>query len=104
MANTANITALPGQTLLDLALQHYGDASAIVRLCMDNGYNVGDKVAAGAALKVDTDKVVNKQVVAYYAQQGVVPATAQGGKTAIGVYVDDSYHIAGYIEEKIFTL
>ncbi len=104
MANIVNITVLPGQTLLDLALQHYGDASAVVRLCVDNGYNVGDSVAVGAVLKVDPAKIVNKQVVAYYAQQGVAPATVQGGKSAIGVYVDDSYHIAGYIEEKVFTL
>lgn len=45
-----------GQTLMDLAIQYYGNASAIFDLANDNGLAVTDELHPGTALVVRDEK------------------------------------------------
>lgn len=63
-----------GQCLLDIAIQHCGDATALLSLAILNNLSVTDEVAAGTALELPA--IINQGLVDYYKQNGYVPATA----------------------------
>ena len=62
-----------GQTLIDIAIQHLGSADAAYDLATLNGMSITDKLSPGQTLELPA--VVDKDVVAYYANRGIVPAT-----------------------------
>jgi len=79
-SNWQNIIVQEGQSLYDIALQHYGNAEAIIDLVRDNNLNgVTDILQAGQVLKINTasDKY-NKAIVSYYNAHNIVPATQSG--------------------------
>lgn len=55
-----------GQNLVDFAMQYYGTAEAILKLCTDNNLNIGDEIPAGTELLIDNDYVENTENVDYY--------------------------------------
>lgn len=69
------ITVLDGQTMLDIALEYYGNASAAVALAADNGLAVGAPLSAGQVLYIDPQRMVDKQVIGYYAARKINPST-----------------------------
>lgn len=69
------VTVLDGQTMLDIALEYYGDASAVVTLAADNGLVVGAPLTAGQVLDIDPEKVTDKQVTGYYETRNINPST-----------------------------
>jgi hypothetical protein len=78
--NWQNIVVQEGQSLYDIALQHYGNAEAVIDLVRDNGLQgVTQQLQAGRVLQVNTasDKY-NKAIVNYYKANNVLPATQQG--------------------------
>lgn len=80
VSNWQNIVVQEGQSLYDIALQHYGNAEAIIDLVRDNGLQgVTQPLQAGQVIKINTasDKY-NKTVVNYYKANNVVPATQRG--------------------------
>lgn len=64
--------ALSGQSLLDLAIQSSGSASAAFALAVANGISLTGE-PAGELTAVD---VANKAVADYYAARNLMPATA----------------------------
>lgn len=46
------ITVQSGQTLMDIAVQHYGSANALIELASDNGLLLSDEVQPGQTLKI----------------------------------------------------
>jgi hypothetical protein len=51
-----------GQNIFDIALQYYGDASAVVRVAQENNISVTQTLTAGQLLKIGepTNKVISQ--------------------------------------------
>lgn len=70
------VTVLSNQTLTDVAIQVYGSVEGVFELARENGLQVTDRIEPGRVLEYQASKVINKQIVQYYAVQGISPATA----------------------------
>lgn len=73
------ISVIDGQSLADISLQHYGSVDGIKQLFLDNPDKVSfeSKPVPGTELIIDTDLIIDKKVVEFFKQQGVLPpATA----------------------------
>lgn len=62
------------QTIIDLAIQSTGSAEAAFELALMNGYSITDDVETGHVLSVPD--VVDVDVLNYFTQKGIQPATA----------------------------
>jgi hypothetical protein len=91
-----NIIVLNNQSLLDLAIQHFGDATAAFDIALANDLSITDEIVAGAKyflpaqtanaptvgakyfspLQSGTYGTANRQIAAYYQNRGLKPATA----------------------------
>ncbi len=69
------ITALHNQSLIDLAVQEYGTADAVVPLALANGLSLTDTLTAGQAL-VGIELEGDAAIVRYYSANNIKPATA----------------------------
>jgi len=74
----ANVTVKPGQTLVDVAVQHLGAESGVAALAQANGLDMTAEVVAGQVLTLP--EVENKRVVKVYKERGYVPATNISGE------------------------
>lgn len=70
-----NYTVLPGQNLIDIAMQKYGSAESIFSLCLDNAINIDIGIIPGQILIIDSDKIANKKLVEHYAQKNITLAS-----------------------------
>ncbi|GAA4825642.1 LamG-like jellyroll fold domain-containing protein [Algivirga pacifica] len=62
------ITITEGQNLIDLAITYYGTAEAVSQLIADNpSVSINQVMRAGDSLIIDTDNVVNDNIVSYLA-------------------------------------
>ena len=79
-SNWQIIVVQEGQSLFDIALQHYGNAEAVIDLVSDNGLQgITQQLQAGQLLMVITaSERYNKAIVNYYRANGCLPATQQG--------------------------
>lgn len=68
-------TAQIGQTLYDIALQLYGDHSAILWLCQDNAIELDADVMPGMDLKIRND-YKNKSIANYYKDNNITVCTS----------------------------
>ncbi len=74
-ANIYTVTVEPGQTIEDIALQEYGHIDAIYSVCKDNNLNIGIDVKPGTKLLINTENIINKEVVIFYKKEKIKPAT-----------------------------
>jgi hypothetical protein len=78
MGRTIDIAVLQGQTLEDLALQHYGAVEGVDYLLQVNravltgGLNT--ELTTGMILKIDTSLVLNRKLKKALAINNVIPA------------------------------
>ena len=70
-----NIQVHDRQTLLDVAIQHLGDATGALELAVLNNLSLTAELQAGQVLQVDTNQIVNAKVVNYLKQKDVIPIT-----------------------------
>lgn len=70
------VAVLQNQTLSDIALQVYGSVEGVFVLATDNNLSVTTELKAGQMLEYQADKVINKQIVQYYSDNNIHPATA----------------------------
>jgi hypothetical protein len=77
------IKVIYGQTLMDVAIQYYGDPSALVDLANDNGLGIDADVFAGQSLLIqDTYPLsANSYYADYLAQNSIRVVSGQGGDT-----------------------
>ena len=68
------VTVQSGQSLWDIAVQHCGSAEAALEIAALNGLLPTSQPKTGEQLIVPN--VENKKVARYYAEHGIVPATA----------------------------
>lgn len=64
-----------GQTLIDIAIQQYGDASAVAVLAYENGLDITSDVAAGTMLNYAQANIVNQAVSDYMTNHKIAPKT-----------------------------
>ena len=70
------VTVLHNQSLLDLALQHTGTIKSIFEFAEANALNISDDVVAGKTLVLPAEAFTNKDILAYYTDKNLQPATA----------------------------
>jgi len=85
MKNTAIIE--PGQSLLDIAVQHCGSVEAVLTIALANGLSVTEAVAVGAV--VSTIEAANRAVANLFAVNGIKPATAITQTEALNTIADE---------------
>ena len=66
-----HITRNNDQTLADVAVQHAGDISALIDVCLANNISLTDNVLS----IINVNNVVNKQVVEQLNKKENIPAT-----------------------------
>lgn len=71
-----NVTALPNQTLLDIAIQEYGDLAGVFFLARDNDISPTEKLTPGMTVSVP-DVVINREMQEYCKANNVSPATSE---------------------------
>ena len=75
MSELITVRALNNQTLIDLALIHYGATGGVEWLIEDNPtISVTDRIAPGQVINIRLD-VIDKSVKTYYQEKGVQPST-----------------------------
>jgi hypothetical protein len=67
--------AYEGQSLYDIAILTYGDASKAISIAAHNGISVTTKLVAGQKIALQ-DAEKNIQVLQVYSNTGVIPATS----------------------------
>lgn len=73
-----------GQTLMDVALQLYGDITGVIALLEDNTWlsKITDSIRGGDLLVYDTDKVVDNDIAKYITQRQLVVNTSAYSEAA----------------------
>jgi hypothetical protein len=68
-----------GQTLMDVAIEVYGDITGILRLLEDNPalVTIDNELLPGQLLRYDSSYSVNQQVVDFYAAKGLKVNTGE---------------------------
>lgn len=71
------ITVRDRQNLIDLAVQYYGSAAAVIDLCLDNDLELDNELAAGDKILVRDEypDTAQDDVADYIRSQGIIVAT-----------------------------
>lgn len=77
-----SVTALQHQTLADIAVQEYGDLSAVFILAEANGVSPTATLRAGQTVLLP-DVTVNREMQLHCRNSGVSPATAEGTESEV---------------------
>lgn len=83
------VTVRYRQCLVDIALQVCGSTEAVFALAEQNGLSITDDLEVGQELTYELTDVVSRQVVAQYAEEGVVPTAAADDKLLRSLLVVD---------------
>ena len=82
------------QSILDIAIQHLGDAQKAFDLAMLNDRSITDDIEPGDRLTIDETQR-NRRMVQYYSVNALMPATAldgelqkPGGINFMGISID----------------
>lgn len=68
----SNVIAAPGQSLLDLAIEHLGSAEAVFSLAALNGLSITHRLAGGTSIALPPP--TDKQVIRDFARRSQKPA------------------------------
>ena len=79
---------LQGQTLIDIAIRYCGSADAVYDIAVLNGLSVTDDPTG---LDMSLPMVVNAEIVTYYANKGLCPATALVAQAELVLSVVDTF-------------
>jgi len=74
MANT--VTVLHNQSLMDIAIQQFGNVEAVVALAVLNDISITADLVAGQILSLEGIAVLDADIVNYYEIKAIKPATA----------------------------
>lgn len=69
------VKVLDNQSLFDIALMHCGKAELAYDIAIANGISVTDSVSVGSEITIPDGLKVNNDIVQFYKQNGVKPAT-----------------------------
>lgn len=70
---TKEIVVYEGQNLVDIAIQEYGSLEGVWQLLMDNPFmrSIDYILQAGDKLKIDTTKIIRKDITDYLAKRKI---------------------------------
>lgn len=77
-----NVTVLPDQTLLDIAIQEYGDLAGVFVLARENDISPTEKLTPGMTVRVP-DVVINREMREYCKANNVSPATSESSDSGV---------------------
>lgn len=80
------ITIIDKQNLLDIALQTSGTIESVFEIALQNQVSITDEVTPGVGLIIPDGLLQNKDVLNYYIQQTILPATGSNNEN-LGVEV-----------------
>lgn len=89
------ITIEHNQSLLDIAIQEYGDVQMAVELAVLNNMPLSGELAVGRDIVTTGLRVVSSSIVENFKRNGVIPAT---GVTIEIINNRPSYVTSGYVE------
>lgn len=69
-------TVLHNQSLLDFAIQRTGTLESLFQLAIENGISITDELETGRFLLIPDNVKKDVDVLAYYNEKGIQPATA----------------------------
>lgn len=81
------------QSILDIAIQHLGDAQRAFDIALANGHGIADDIEPGDRLTLD-EAQRNRRMVQYYTVNALMPATSldvvtlEGGINFMGIQID----------------
>jgi hypothetical protein len=82
-------TILKRQNLLDIALQEYGNVTAVFDLAFSNGFSITDIVETGSILNIPESKYKDIEILNFYKRRDIKPATLNpdinSGNEATGI-------------------
>lgn len=90
------VTVKNGQTMSDIAIQEYGDLSAVFLIAEENDISPSDNLTAGTVLRLP-DVVVNKEMQDYCRNNGVSPATEVTADSDIWLKIFTEQFTKGYM-------
>ena len=70
------IKALHNQTLLDLAIQQYGSAEAVVSMAISNNISITEDIEVGNKISTEQENISNQPIAQYFQSNRLYPATA----------------------------
>ncbi len=70
----ATFKAMPNQNWLDLAIETTGSVEGVFLACLENGTQIDGAAALQTEFKTPLP-IVNREVLDFYIERGVVPAT-----------------------------
>lgn len=70
------VKILPHQSLFDLAIQEYGTIEAAIDIALFNDLSVTEILEAGTEIKLPPNAPTNQDILNYYHQHNLQPATA----------------------------
>ena len=71
----ANLKVYERQSMLDVAVQHSGGIESVFDLAFSNGLSITDDINPYDSL-LGCESIVDSDIVDYYSNKGIVPATA----------------------------
>lgn len=80
------ITIIDKQNLLDIALQASGTIESVFEIALQNNISITDEISPGTTLHIPDNLVKNKDVLNYYTQQSILPATGSNAEN-LGVEI-----------------
>ena len=88
------------QTLLDIAVEHLGDAEQLVEVALLNGFDIDD-LEAGTFVVTPTSDLGRNKIIQGLKKRNIVPASALDEETAI---IDEweAYYDNGEIDWDVF--
>lgn len=90
------VTVKNGQTLADIAIQEYGDLSAVFLIAKENDISPSGNLTAGTVLRLP-DVVVNKEMQDFCRNNGVSPATEVTADSDIWLKIFTEQFTKGYM-------
>lgn len=74
---SASVKILPHQSLFDIAIQKYGTIEAVVSIAVANNISITQILVPGTKIELPSNAATNTDILAFYAQNNITPATAQ---------------------------
>ena len=81
MQGMRTATVLDRQSIFDIAIQHCGAAEVAYDIAVINGISITDELTVGQVLELP--EPINKDIVKYYKDKNLTPATAYKNLTAM---------------------
>ncbi|QSS96580.1 hypothetical protein [Psychroflexus sp. ALD_RP9] len=93
------VKVISGQSVFDIAIQVYGTIEGLSLLCLENNISITEELVPGQLLQVPEFEKAKKEIVNYFENRNIKPATAlTQAQKAITVTQDDNCNYCKYFK------